>query len=51
MRYNEAYCFYVDWELLKQMALPSARVQEGKAVQRVIIVPQKLVNIVATPAG
>ncbi|MDZ7292076.1 MAG: leucine--tRNA ligase [candidate division KSB1 bacterium] len=41
-------------EQLKQTVLSSERVQkfmEGKAVRRVIIVPQKLVNIVATPAG
>jgi leucyl-tRNA synthetase len=39
----------IDEELLKQMALSSQRVKkfmDGKAVQRVIIVPQKLVNIV-----
>jgi len=36
-------------EALKQMALSSERAKkfmEGKTVQRVIVVPQKLVNIV-----
>jgi leucyl-tRNA synthetase len=39
----------INEELLKQMALASERVKkfvDGKAVQRVIVVPQKLVNIV-----
>ncbi len=38
-----------DEETLKQLALSSERVKkfmDGKAVQRVIVVPQKLVNIV-----
>jgi leucyl-tRNA synthetase len=39
----------IDEELLKQLAVSSERVKKfmhGKAVQRVIVVPQKLVNIV-----
>jgi leucyl-tRNA synthetase len=39
----------IDEELLKQKALSSERVKkfiDGKAVQRIIVVPQKLVNIV-----
>ncbi len=39
----------IDEEALKQLALSSARAKkfmEGKTVQRVIVVPQKLVNIV-----
>jgi len=39
----------IDEELLKQKALASERVKkfvDGKAVQRIIVVPQKLVNIV-----
>jgi leucyl-tRNA synthetase len=39
----------IDEELLKQMALARERVKkyvDGKAIQRVIVVPQKLVNVV-----
>jgi leucyl-tRNA synthetase len=39
----------IDEESLKQLAISSERVKkfmDGKAVQRVIVVPQKLVNIV-----
>ena len=39
----------IDEEVLKQMALSSERVKkfmDGKAVQRVIVVPRKRVNIV-----
>jgi leucyl-tRNA synthetase len=39
----------IDEEALKQLAVSSERVKkfmDGKAVQRVIVVPQKLVNIV-----
>ncbi len=39
----------IDEELLKQLVISSERVKkfmDGKAVQRIIVVPQKLVNIV-----
>jgi len=39
----------IDEEVLKQLALSSDRAKkfmEGKTVQRMIVVPQKLVNIV-----